>query len=72
MCFYTYGQFMVESLQPYDQTMISWDQLVLQLRYVRVVRRLSQVVGQDVHKDVKQDQTGEGMTGQSKNVYYVE
>lgn len=53
---------MVEALQSDHQPVLSGHKLVLQLSHVGLVGRLGQVVSQDVHEDVKQNQTERGTT----------
>lgn len=52
-------QLVVEALQSDNQAVLSGHQLVLQLSHVGLIGRLGQVVGQDVHKEVKQNQAEE-------------
>ena len=57
---------MVEALDPHHQAVLPGRQLVLQLGHVRLVGRLRQPVGQDVHQQVKQDHTEGGRERESE------
>lgn len=59
---FPHRQFVVEAFQSDHQPVLSGHQFVLELSHVSLVGRLCQVVSQDVHKEVEQDQTGRRTT----------
>lgn len=54
----THVQLVVKSLDLDDQAVFAGHQFVLQLGHLGLVRRLGQVVAQDVDQQVKEDHAG--------------
>lgn len=61
-------QLVVEAFQADHQSMFSGHQFVLQLGHVGLVGRLCQVVSQDVHKQVEQNQAETTQKTQQRRV----
>lgn len=59
VCVCPHRQFVVEAFQPDHQSVLSGHQFVLQLSHVGLVGRLCQVMSQDVHEEVEENQAEE-------------
>lgn len=59
VCVCPHWQFVVEAFQSDHQPVLSSHQLVLQLSHISLIGWFCQVVGQNVDKEVKQNQTEE-------------
>lgn len=56
----THRQFVVESFEFDEQAVVSRNQLILQLSHISIKCRLRQIISQNIHKKIEEDQTGRG------------